>query len=66
MIDTCWGSCLGGYLGPMTRDKLVPEFAEVAFEIEPSDCGNPIWAEAKSPFGYHIIMVRIVLPSPLI
>jgi NIMA-interacting peptidyl-prolyl cis-trans isomerase 4 len=42
----------------MTRDKLVPEFAEVAFEIEPSDCKNPIWAEAKTPFGYHIIMVH--------
>ena len=47
----------GGLLGPMTREQLVPEFAEVAFEIEPSDCEKPIWREAKSQFGYHIIMV---------
>jgi len=42
----------------MTRNELVPEFATVAFNIEPSTCENPIYAEAKTDFGYHIIMVH--------
>jgi NIMA-interacting peptidyl-prolyl cis-trans isomerase 4 len=48
----------GGYLGWKTRSDLVAEFADVAFEIEPSDVDSPIIAEAKSEFGYHIIMVH--------
>ncbi|CAI4217853.1 unnamed protein product [Parascedosporium putredinis] len=35
-----------------------PQFEEVAFNLEASSTGNPKIGEAKTEFGYHIIMVE--------
>jgi len=48
----------GGSLGWKTRGSLDPKFEEVAFELEPSTTANPKYAEVKTQFGYHIIMVE--------
>lgn len=48
----------GGALGWKTRGSLDPAFEAVAFELEASTTSNPKYAEAKSGFGYHIIMVE--------
>ncbi|SPO04496.1 probable Peptidyl-prolyl cis-trans isomerase pin4 [Cephalotrichum gorgonifer] len=49
---------VGGLLGWKTRGSLDPKFEEVAFELEASTTGNPKYVEAKTDFGYHIIMVE--------
>lgn len=48
----------GGSLGWKTRGDLDPIFGAVAFELEASTVNNPKFAEAKTGFGYHIIMVE--------
>lgn len=48
----------GGALGWKTRGSLAPQFEEVAFNLEASSTGNPKIGEAKTEFGYHIIMVE--------
>ena len=50
--------CAGGALGWKTRGGLDPAFEAVAFELEASTVNKPKYAEAKSSFGYHIIMVE--------
>lgn len=50
---------IGGSLGWKTKGSLDPTFEEVAFALQPSTTGNPIIGEAKTPFGYHIIMVSL-------
>jgi NIMA-interacting peptidyl-prolyl cis-trans isomerase 4 len=37
---------------------LDPAFETAAFELEASTTTNPKYAEAKTGFGYHIIMVE--------
>jgi len=54
---------LGGSLGWKTRGSLDPKFEEVAFALEASSTGNPKIGEAKTGFGYHIIMVRDPMSS---
>jgi peptidyl-prolyl cis-trans isomerase C len=41
----------GGDLGWFTKDKMVPEFADAAFKLEPGQLSEPV----KSPFGWHVI-----------
>ncbi|KAK4070167.1 uncharacterized protein Triagg1_6588 [Trichoderma aggressivum f. europaeum] len=48
----------GGSLGWKIKGSLDPTFEEVAFSLEPSTTSNPKIGEAKTPFGYHIIMVE--------
>ncbi|OBT50027.1 hypothetical protein VE04_09703 [Pseudogymnoascus sp. 24MN13] len=48
----------GGALGWKRRGDLDPIFEAVAFELEASTVGNPKWGEAKTGFGYHVMMVE--------
>ena len=44
----------GGDLGFFTKDKMVPEFAEAAFAMQPGQVSEPV----KSQFGWHVIRVE--------
>jgi len=44
----------GGDLGWFTRDRMVPEFAEAAFKLEPGQVSEPV----KSQFGWHVIKLE--------
>ena len=48
----------GGSLGWKVRGSLDAAYEKAAYELEPSNTGNPKYAEVKSGFGYHIIMVE--------
>lgn len=41
----------GGDLGWFTKDRMVPEFADAAFKLEPGQLSEPV----KSQFGWHVI-----------
>ena len=44
----------GGDLGFFAKDRMVPEFAEVAFSAKPNTVSDVV----KTQYGYHIIMVQ--------
>ena len=48
----------GGSLGWKRRGELDPAFEAVAFELEASTTAHPKYAEVKTGFGYHVIMVE--------
>jgi peptidyl-prolyl cis-trans isomerase C len=51
----------GGDLGYFAKEQMVPEFAGVAFKLEPGKLSDPV----KSPFGWHIIKVEDKRNRPL-
>ncbi len=53
----------GGDLGWFTKEEMVPEFAEYAFEIKPGNVGKK---PVKTQFGWHVVKVeeRRMRPKP--
>src|SRR5262245_5166375 len=48
------GAAEGGDLGYFTKDQMVPEFADVAFKMDPGQLSNPV----KTQFGWHVIKLE--------
>jgi peptidyl-prolyl cis-trans isomerase C len=44
----------GGDLDYFTKDQMVPEFANIAFQMQPGQVSNPV----RTPFGWHIIKLE--------
>lgn len=55
------GKANGGDLGFFTKDQMVPEFADVAFNLEPGKISEPV----KTQFGWHVIKVEEKRTKPL-
>lgn len=49
----------GGDLGDIVQGEMVKEFEDVALTLEPGILSAPV----KSPFGYHLIVVKSKLPA---
>jgi peptidyl-prolyl cis-trans isomerase C len=54
LTDDPSGKQNGGDLDYFTKDQMVPEFANVAFQMYPGQLSNPV----RSPFGWHIIKLE--------
>ncbi|OTB08599.1 hypothetical protein M426DRAFT_7338 [Hypoxylon sp. CI-4A] len=48
----------GGLLGVQRKGQLAPEFEEVAWGLQESKGSNLYIGEAKTSFGYHLIVVE--------
>ncbi|KAI1106276.1 FKBP-like protein [Jackrogersella minutella] len=48
----------GGLLGLQRKGSLQPEFEQVAFALQDSKGSNLYIGEAKTSFGYHLIVVE--------
>lgn len=52
----------GGDLGFFTKDKMVPEFAEAAFALQPGQVSEK---PVQSQFGWHVIKVEARRKAPV-
>lgn len=50
----------GGDLGWFTKDRMVPDFATVAFAMKPGQVSDPV----KTQFGWHVIKVEETRTKP--
>ena len=52
----------GGYLGPIRRGTLDPDFERIAFDLAPGSIGGPV----RTRFGFHVIkaIARKHMPAP--
>ena len=57
-VMKCVDIYLGGSLGWKTKGSLEPAFEAVAYALDTSTTTKPVWGEAKTCNGYHIIMVE--------
>lgn len=57
-FSSCPSSSQGGDLGSFTRGKMVPEFENVAFDLEVGEVSEPV----QTQFGYHLI--KVIEKSP--
>lgn len=48
----------GGDIGYFRKSDMVPEFADLAFKLQPGEVGNPV----QSRFGWHVIKVDDARP----
>jgi peptidyl-prolyl cis-trans isomerase C len=51
----------GGDLGYFTQDRMVPQFAEMAFKLKPGEVSEPV----QTQFGWHVIKVEDRRSRPL-
>jgi peptidyl-prolyl cis-trans isomerase C len=51
----------GGDLGYFSKEQMVPEFADAAFNLETGQLSEPV----KSPFGWHIIKIEDKRTKPV-
>ena len=54
LTDDPSGKENGGDLDYFTKDQMVPEFANIAFQMQPGQMSNPI----RTQFGWHIIKLE--------
>ena len=54
LTDDPRGKQDGGDLGYFTEDQMVPEFSEVAFNLDKGQVSDPV----KTAFGWHIIKIE--------
>lgn len=46
---------LGSPAGGVSRDRMVPEFGDIAFGLEPGEVGIARYSPGGSPYGFHVI-----------
>jgi peptidyl-prolyl cis-trans isomerase C len=51
----------GGDLGWFTKDRMVPEFSDAAFKLQPGQVSDPV----KSQFGWHVIKLEELRDKPV-